>query len=93
MNSDISILQGLQSPCRDFCKPLRAGFSLVEVALAILILSILVSGAMSYHYFSARDVQKAEAEVVAGRLALLLLEGWKGTNDPCLLYTSDAADE
>ena len=60
----------------------RSAFSLVEVVLAILILSILVTGALSYHYHSSRNVHKSEVEAVAGRLALLLLEGWKGASDP-----------
>lgn len=46
--------------------------------LSILIVMILVTGAMGYQYFSARDIKLAEVQTTAARLALLLLENWKG---------------
>ena len=58
------------------------GFGLVEVVLAILILSMLVTGALGYSYHSAREVSRAERHETACRLAALVLEGWKGSPDP-----------
>jgi prepilin-type N-terminal cleavage/methylation domain-containing protein len=51
--------------------------TLIEVMAAMAILVISSTGALSYQYFSAKDAQKARAQLVATRVALLLLEDWK----------------
>lgn len=56
---------------------MQTAFTLIEVMLSILIVMVLVTGAMGYQYFSARDVKLAEVHTSAARLALLL-ESWKG---------------
>ncbi len=53
-------------------------FTLTEVVLSILIVMVLVTGAMGYQYHSTRDVKTAEVRAGATRIAMLLLEGWKG---------------
>jgi len=53
--------------------------TLIEVMAAMTILIISATGALSYQYFSAKDAQKARAQVIATRIALLLLEDWKST--------------
>ena len=53
--------------------------TLIEVMAAISILLISAMGALSYQYFSAKDAQKARAQVIATRIGLLLLEDWKST--------------
>lgn len=54
------------------------GFTLTEVMLSILIIMILSTGAMGYQYASARDVKISEVQAGAARIAMLLLESWKG---------------
>jgi type II secretory pathway pseudopilin PulG len=53
--------------------------TLVEVMAAVAILVISATGALSYQYYSVKDAQKARAQIVATRIALLLLEDWKST--------------
>ena len=56
----------------------RRGFTLTEVMISILIVMVLVTGAMGYQYNSTRDVKISEVQAAASRIAMLLLEGWKG---------------
>ncbi|MHC4287098.1 MAG: type IV pilus modification PilV family protein, partial [Planctomycetota bacterium] len=59
-------------------KSVRQGFTLTEVMISILIVMVLVTGAMGYQYNSTRDVKISEVQAAASRIAMLLLEGWKG---------------
>ncbi len=73
---------------------LLTGFTLAEGVVAVLILAILVAGTVAYYFHSSLVVRKAETEAVANRLALLFLEGWKGTPypdayDPVHQFASD----
>jgi prepilin-type N-terminal cleavage/methylation domain-containing protein len=56
----------------------RDGFTLTEVMISVLIVMVLVTGAMGYQYNSTRDVKISEVQATASRIAMLLLEGWKG---------------
>lgn len=56
----------------------RSGITLIEIMIALVIIVVGVLGAMMYRYHSALDARKADVHVGAGRVALLLLEGWKG---------------
>lgn len=58
---------------------LRA-FTLIEVVVSILIIMVLVNGVLGYQYFSTRDVRLSEVQATASRVALLLLESWKGSH-------------
>ena len=58
--------------------PRKSGFTLTELIVAMLILSILSVGALGYQYVAARDVRSAEAQAAAARLAKMILDGWKG---------------
>jgi len=53
--------------------------TLVEVMAAMAILIISSTGALSYQYFSAKDAKKARSQIIATRVAQLLLEDWKST--------------
>jgi Tfp pilus assembly protein PilV len=53
--------------------------TLIEVMVATAILVISSIGALSYQYHSAKDAKKARAQIVATRIAQLLLEDWKST--------------
>lgn len=57
---------------------IRRGFTLTEMMLSILIVMVLATGAMGYQYASTRDVKISEIQASAGRIAMLLLESWKG---------------
>ncbi len=54
------------------------GFTLTEVMISLVIVMVLVTGAMGYQYNSTRDVKISEVQAAASRIAMLLLEGWKG---------------
>ena len=65
-------------------------FTLVEVMVAMVILTIAILGALNYEYYAARDVQISQAEITAANTAQLLLEDWKSTGgseeyDPSIL--------
>ena len=61
----------------------RRGVTLIEIMVAIVVIVVGVLGAMMYRYHSALDARKADVHVGAGRVALLILEGWKGAaGDP-----------
>jgi len=56
----------------------RSGLSLIEVMLAVTVIAVGVLGAMMFRYVTVLDARKADIQVGAGRVALLILEGWKG---------------
>jgi len=56
----------------------RSGLTLIELMLAITVIVVGVLGAMMFRYGSALEARKADIQVGAGRVALLILEGWKG---------------
>jgi len=53
--------------------------TLIEVMVAMAILVISSVGALSYQYHSTVDAQKARAQMIATRIAQMLLEDWKST--------------
>lgn len=57
----------------------RSGFSLLELVLAILILSILSVGTLGYQYLATRMALRANAEITATRTARYILDNWKKT--------------
>lgn len=70
------------------------GFTLVEVMISVLIVTILATGAMGYQYTSTRDVKISEVQATAARIAMLLLESWKGQQgdtefDPADTFASE----
>lgn len=72
----------------------RSGIGLVEVMVAILILSVAVIGASGYKYYAALDARKATIRITAARIGLLLCENWRGvkgaeTYDPINHFGSD----
>jgi Tfp pilus assembly protein PilE len=72
----------------------RPGVTLIEVVVSILVVMVLSTGALSYQYYSTRDVAHSEAQAAASRIAILLLESWKGLDgdtdyDPEELFDSD----
>lgn len=57
-----------------------AAFSLVEVMVAILILSVAVIGASAYRYYAALDARKASVRITAARMGVMLCESWRGVS-------------
>lgn len=57
---------------------IRSGLMLIEIMIAIVVVVVGILGAMMYRYHSALDARRADIQVGAGRVALLILEGWKG---------------
>lgn len=58
------------------------GFTFTEVMGAILVLTIAVLGASAYRYHATLDTRKADLQTTAARMASLLCETWRGTDDP-----------
>ena len=56
-----------------------AAVSMIEVVIAIVILSITVVAASGFRYHAARDARKSDVQLTAARLASLFLYGWKGS--------------
>ena len=55
-----------------------AGFTLLDAMLGMVVLSIVVLAGSSFRYHSAQGLQKAEFQVSASRIAVLLSESWRG---------------
>ncbi len=73
-----------------------AGFTLVEIMGAILILLVAALGASAYRYHATLDTRKAAARAGAARICLLLCESWRGvkgieTYNPTAYFGSDLA--
>ena len=73
-----------------------AAVTLVEVMVAMLILTVAVLGASRYRYFAAFDARRAAMHRTAARVALLLCESWRGvkgieTYDPTAHFGTDLA--
>ncbi|WP_169853219.1 type IV pilus modification PilV family protein [Anaerohalosphaera lusitana] len=62
----------------------KPAFTIIEVILAMLVLSIAISGAMAFRYFSMLDARKAETRMTAARIGTLLLETWRGSGGSSL---------
>jgi len=52
--------------------------TLTEVLVAMLVLAIVVFGALSFRYYTSKELFQADSRMERARLALVLLESWKG---------------
>ncbi len=57
----------------------QRGFTLIEVVVSIAIVMALVMAGLAARYLTVKQAVRADAYNTAGRLALLLLEGWRST--------------
>jgi hypothetical protein len=69
------------------------GLTLIEVAVSMVLVVTIVVAAMAVRYHSVKQARRADAYNGAGRLALLLLEGWRsyatpGEYDPVAHFTA-----
>jgi prepilin-type N-terminal cleavage/methylation domain-containing protein len=55
------------------------GFTLLELVITILILSVLSVGTIGYQYLATRMASRAKAEITVTRTARLILDNWKKT--------------
>jgi Tfp pilus assembly protein PilV len=83
---------GMDMRIRAVRKAVRAGSSLVEVTLGLLIFSIMVLGSGYYRYLTVLDVEKAHHELAAADLAVTLIETWQGSGgvssfDPATVFS------
>ncbi len=60
----------------------NSAFTLIEVMIAILILSVAVIGTSGYRYHAALDARKAAMQRNAARIGLLFCETWRDGSDP-----------
>lgn len=72
-------------------KKQNRGVTLIEVMIATLAVLVIVIGVMNFQYYCAMDAYEADVRVKAGRLGLILLEGWKTAQGDVLDY--DPADQ
>ena len=76
----------------------RRGFSIVEAIVAMLVVAIAVIGTISLRYQSSMDAKRAEVAMPASRLALMMVETWRGvagseTFDPVTSLSSEISIE
>jgi len=69
--------------------------TIVEVVVALSTILVVVIGALSFQYYCAVDAREADVRAGANRLALLLLEGWRGAGGrvPPDSYAFNPVDE
>ncbi len=65
---------------RQFRRSKFGGMSIVEIMIAILIISVAVIGASGFRYYTMLDARKAAAQMTAARVGLLLCESWRGVS-------------
>ncbi len=54
------------------------GFSLIEVVIAAVVLTVMVLGTAGYRYYAVLDLRRATMQVTAARVSQLLCESWRG---------------
>ena len=68
----------------------KSGVTLIELMVAMVVIIIAVLGATMYRYGSVTDARRADIQMCAGRVALLVMEEWKVAAGS---YTFDLADD
>jgi len=56
-----------------------SGTTLIELTIASVMCWVAIIGAMGFQYHTAADARKADAQANATRIALSILETWRGT--------------
>ena len=54
------------------------GMSLIEVTIAIAVLTVVMVGSLVHRYYTILDEKEAEEQTAAARIATLLCESWRG---------------
>jgi prepilin-type N-terminal cleavage/methylation domain-containing protein len=55
------------------------GFTLAEVTISIAVVTSIILASLGARYLTVQQAKRADAHNGAGKLALLLLEGWRGS--------------
>lgn len=68
-----------------------SGLTLVEIIVAAVVIIVAILGAIAYRYHCVLDARKADVQITAARVGLMLLDGWKGmggrlSTDPGNIY-------
>jgi hypothetical protein len=76
----------------------RRGFSITDAIVAMLVVAIAVIGTITLRYQSSMDARRAEVGMIGSRLALMMVETWRGvagsgTFDPVTSLSSDITIE
>ena len=58
------------------------GFTLVEVAVSILLVMTIIVAAISVRYLAVKQARRGDAYNTAGKLGQMLLEGWRSSGAP-----------
>jgi len=58
------------------------GFTLIEVAISILLVMTIVVAAISVRYLAVQQARRGDAYNTAGKLGQMLLEGWRSSGAP-----------
>jgi len=59
------------------------GFTLIEVAVAVAITTVIALGTLCYQYQGVKHSKAAQAQIAATRIGQLVIEDWKSTGgDP-----------
>jgi len=58
------------------------GFTLIEVATSILLVTTIVLAAMCVRYLVVKQARRGDAYNTAGKLGQMLLEGWRSAGTP-----------
>ena len=71
-------------------KKFKKGVSIIDMIVAGMIVPILVSGTLSYRYYTVQSLQKAHRYLEAAELSVFMNNAWKGvggaeTFDPVVL--------
>ena len=56
----------------------ESGLTLIEVMVSLMVVLVGLLGAMMYRQFSTSNARLADVHAGAGKVGLLILEGWKG---------------
>lgn len=59
----------------------RPGLTLIEIAIAVAVISIAVLGLIGFRYYSILDAKTAQVQLRAAGIAQLFMETWKGKSD------------
>jgi len=68
----------------------QRGLTLIEVAISMLLASVVITAMLSVRYYTVQHAKRADVYNNAGRLALLMIEGWRGAPEPGM-YTPIAS--
>ena len=69
--------------CAESCRQRRSrGLTLMEVSVSIAVVTVIILAAIGTRYLAVKQAVRADAYNTAGRIGLLLLEGWRSSGEP-----------